>query len=168
MRATSTSNATNPAANNATFCLRNLRQNSVQGVRTASLTVGAGAVTRTSSVAVSIDLSITNRRIDDAVEYVDDQVDQDELEREQEHERLNHFVVAHVDGIDQQAAETGPIEYLLDDDRAAKQEAELKPHHRDDGNQRVAHAVLGDDARFIEPLGACRANVVFAQNVDER
>src|SRR5437764_686347 len=53
--ATITGSATNPAANSATFCLRNLRQNSVHGVRTASLTVGTGALTRT-SVAVSIDI----------------------------------------------------------------------------------------------------------------
>jgi hypothetical protein len=48
-----TSTATNTLAMSATFCLRNLRQNSVHGVRTASLTVASGALT-TRSVLVSI------------------------------------------------------------------------------------------------------------------
>ena len=73
-------------------------------------------------------------------------------QREQQHERLDHRIVAHVDGIDQQAAEARPVEHLLDDDRAAEQEAELQAHHRHHRNQRVAQPVLDDDAALVKPL----------------
>src|ERR1700681_2396441 len=101
-----TSSSTNMPAPTATCCLRNLRQNSLQGVRTdaascamnASMAgIGCGSAPALSGmVSVAIALAVPDRRIDHRVEHVDDQVDEDEFEREQQHFRLDDRVVAHV------------------------------------------------------------------------
>src|SRR5438034_10187057 len=101
--ASTTSNPTNNPAITATCCLRNLRQNSLHGVRTAatSATAGISASAGWSSARSFMASAITDGRIDDRVEHVDDQVDQHEFEREQQYQSLNDRIVAHVDRVDE-------------------------------------------------------------------
>src|SRR6266404_931805 len=135
--ASTTSNPTNNPATTATCCLRNLRQNSLHGVRTAatSATAGISASAGWSSARSFMASAIADGRIDDRVEHVDDQIDQHEFEREQQDESLNNRIVAHVDRVDEKPAHSRPIEDDFDDDRAAEQETELQPHHGDHRDQ---------------------------------
>src|SRR5690242_14967115 len=121
MIAITISSSTNTAAIIAMCCRLNLRQNSVHGVR-----ISCGAVAALSAVTLIASSLEANGRIDDRVQHVHDQIDHDELQREQQHLCLNHGIVAHLDGIDEQAAKARPVEHLLDDDRAAEQKAELQ------------------------------------------
>src|SRR6266851_2174758 len=126
-----TSRSTNTPAMTATCCLRNLRQNSLHGVRTdVAICTGASAarvaksapmLSATTGCATSslkifsalgfMRLAIANRRVDHGVEHVDHEIDEDELEREKQDLGLDDRVVAHIDGVDQQAANAGPVEY---------------------------------------------------------
>src|SRR5207253_4510560 len=141
-----TSIATKTAAAIATCCSRNLRRNSLHGVRT-DVSAG-GSATAAASVAASDEGSalfiatlcrarwvassrprgsaISNRRVDHCVEHVDDEVDQNEFQREEQHLGLDDRVVTHVDGIDQQASHAGPVEDHFDNDRATQQKSELQ------------------------------------------
>src|ERR1700682_1421442 len=147
MTAINTSSSTNSPAATATCCLRNLRQNSLQGVRTddasgartASMT-GIGSVSASMLCRIaseSMGLPIPYGRIDHRVQHVDDQVDENEFERKEQHLRLDDRIVAHVHRIDQQAAHSRPVEDHLDHDGPAEQETELQPHHGDHGDERV-------------------------------
>src|SRR5229473_3103479 len=153
-----TSRSTNTPAMTATCCLRNLRQNSLHGVRTdvaictgASaarvaesapvLSATAGCATSSLTVLSALGimcLAIANRRVDHGVEHVDHQIDQDELKREKQDLGLDDRIVAHVHGVDQQATHAGPVEHHFDDDRSSEQKAELQPHHGDHRDERIA------------------------------
>src|SRR5690242_16823806 len=119
MIATKTSRSTKAPTTSATFCRLNLRQNTDHGVRTASAVAtafgsgGSGSCATSTRSGVESMSAVTDRRVDEPVQHVDDQVDEDELEREQEHERLDRRIVPHVDGVDEQSAEPRPVEYLL-------------------------------------------------------
>src|SRR6202171_2200776 len=160
--ATATSRSTNRPATTATCCLRNLRRNSLHGVRTGvAICIGAPAARVAESAPVLsattgcarspltvfsapgfMCLAIADGRVDHGVEHVDHQIDQDELEGEKQDLGLDDRVVAHVDGVDQQAAHAGPVEDYFDDDRSSEQKSELKPHHGDHGDERIAQSVL--------------------------
>src|SRR5665811_770399 len=88
--ASSTSTNTRSNATTATCCFLNLRQNSLQGVRTPALC--AAATTSLPGVVVIAGSSVANGGIDEAIKHVNHQVDQDELELEQQHQRLDDGV----------------------------------------------------------------------------
>ncbi len=110
---------------------------------------------------------VADGRVDEAVEHVHHQVDEDELQREKQHQRLDDGVVAHGHGVHQQAAEAGPVEDRLHHDRAAQQKAELQAHHGDDRDERVAQAVLEHHGALVEALGARGAHEVLLHHLDE-
>src|SRR5450830_952202 len=95
-RASSTSSSTKTNAPTATCCFLNLRQNSLHGVRT--LPPCASATRSLTGVFVMAGSLVANGGVDKAIEHVHDQVDQDELEREQQHQRLDDGVVTRGDG----------------------------------------------------------------------
>src|SRR5690606_7138947 len=140
--ATRTSNSTNTRAATPTCCLRNLRQNSPQGVRTL---VAVLMPAFTAVVCVMAASFVAYGGVDEAMDHVHDQVDQDELEREQQDQRLDAGIVARADPSDQQPAQPGPVEDRRANNGAAQQEAELQPHHGDHGTARVAQRLLDDD-----------------------
>src|SRR5690625_61485 len=93
-------------------------------------------------------------RVQPGVGDVDQRVDDDEQYRDDEHAGFNDRVVAGVHSAHQQAAEAGPREDALGDDRAADHVAGLQRDlgdHRDGG---VAQRVAPDDDAFTEPFGA--------------
>src|SRR5215204_4780664 len=65
-------------------------------------------------------------RVEEAVEDVDDQVEEDERRREQHRRRLHERVVAVEDRLQEVPAHTGQAEDDLDDRRAAHQDADLE------------------------------------------
>src|SRR5512143_1487156 len=94
--ATTTRATTNAPARSAPRCRRNRRQNSRHGVRTAA---APGATSESAGVpTVSL---IADEGVQRAVEHVDDQVDHDELEREEEHLGLDDRVVVHLHRVDE-------------------------------------------------------------------
>src|SRR6218665_1161438 len=108
--AMNTSSRTKMAATMPTGCFFKRRQHSPQGVRTLPA-VGATATgergpmdsagTPESCVMAACSL-VADGRVDVAIEHIDHEVDQNEFEREQQHQRLDHRVVTHLHGIDQQ------------------------------------------------------------------
>ena len=61
---------------------------------------------------------------------------------DQQHDHaLHHDEVALADRLEDQAAEAGQEEDVLDDDRAGEQEGELQPDDGQDRDQRVAERV---------------------------
>ena len=63
-------------------------------------------------------------------------------------------IIAVADRAHHQIADTRQGEDVLDDDRAADEIAELDADHGDEGNQRVAQDVTGNDLPLGQPLGA--------------
>src|SRR6218665_561150 len=136
--AMNTSSRTKMAATMPAGCFFKRGQHSPQRVRTLPA-VGAtaagergpmdSAATPASGVRAACP-RVAHGRVNVAIEHIDHEVDQTEFEREQQPQRLDHRVVTHLHGIDQQAAQAGPVEHRLHEDRAAQQKAELQAHHR--------------------------------------
>ena len=72
---------------------------------------------------------------------VDEQVGRDDEEGEHERRSLHHRIVARRDRVDEQAAEPGDPEDVLDQDRAADQEREVDPEDDDERDDRIAQHV---------------------------
>src|SRR2546422_635360 len=96
-------------------------------------------------IAVVRASSQSNSRVEVGVDHVDEEVDEDKRRREEEHRRLHHRIVAVVDRLDRQAADTRPGEDRLGDDGAPEQRAELDPDDGHDRDRGVLEGVLPDD-----------------------
>src|SRR5580765_1090705 len=107
-------------------------------------------------------------RIEEAIDQVDAEVDHDEEHGGDEHGALHDGVVAVVDRLDGEPADTRPREDRLGDDGAAEQGTELQPGDRDDRHRRVLQGVLDDHEHFRDALGAGGADVVRAQHLEHR
>src|SRR5215470_2397354 len=95
--------------------------------------------------APPVDLArVPDPRIQVAVEKIDGQVDDHEEHRDEEARALRHRIVPLVDGPEHEPTDSGEREHLLDDDRAAEQDACLQSGDGDDGDQRVAEPMLED------------------------
>src|ERR1051325_7940327 len=79
--------------------------------------------------------SVANPGIDGGIKSVDEKIDRDERDRVHEHDAGHERIVARRHARDEKAADAGPGEDSLDDDRAAEQRAELEADDRDDRNQ---------------------------------
>src|SRR5215813_3715242 len=161
------STITEPAAN-AARCLTNRRANSANGERNrcACLPTRLAALAAVDSDTRTL-LAIPDRRIDDGVKHVDEEVYQHELQREQQDLGLNHRIVAGVDRIDQEAPEPGPGEHRLDHNRAAEQKTELQPRHRDYRDQRIAKRMLPDHHGRAEAFSVGSAQIIVLQYLDK-
>src|SRR6266508_1273875 len=107
---------------------------------------------------------IANAGIQERVAQVYEEVHHDEGERRQQGEALHLLVVAGDDRVDAERAEAGHGEKRLYHDRAADEEADLKPHHRDGRDERVLQRVLEDDRPLGEALGAGGRDVLGADD----
>src|SRR5687768_8701419 len=94
-------------------------------------------------------VSVTDSRVNDCIETVDDQVNRHERDGVSHHQSGDEGIVARVERSDEQAAAARPGENGFDDDRAAQQRAELEADNRNHRNERVAgdvapyHIVFG-------------------------
>src|SRR5690606_16150567 len=99
-----TSSTTNTSAATATCCFLNLRQNSRQGVRTLASCAEAAAAAGVGEMegvvmlvgipfGLAAFLLVADGGVDVAIEHVHHQIDEDELQREHQHQRLDEGVV---------------------------------------------------------------------------
>lgn len=68
------------------------------------------------TAAGAITSAMANTRIDSATKAVADQIDLNEQDGRNQHNRLNHRMAVAVDGIDRQPPDPGPSANVLDDD----------------------------------------------------
>src|SRR5512145_2300636 len=106
--------------------------------------------------------------IEEAIDHVDQEVEDDEEHGGEEHHGLHDRVVAAVDRLDRQSPDPRPREDGLGDDGTAEQGAELQPGDGQDGDGRVPEGVLGDDEDLGEALGPRRPHVVLPQDFEHR
>ena len=107
-------------------------------------------------------------RIDDDVEHVDGEVDDDDRRREQHDDVADDEQVAVGDRLEDEPAEAGQREHLLDHDRAGEQVGELQAHHGEHRHHRVSQHVAPEHAARRLALGARGADEVLAQHVEHR
>src|SRR5262245_24910926 len=110
---------------------------------------------------------IADARIEPRVAQIDYEVHEDEDHRVEEDEILHDDDVALDEGGNQGAAEPRHAEGLLYGDRAAQHEAQQHAGDRDDGQERVGERVPQDHAPLLGALGAGRAHVVFADDLEQ-
>src|SRR5712692_3481971 len=109
---------------------------------------------------------IADPRVDDRVEDVHEKVDDDDHRAAQEHDGLDDGEIPEGDPLVEQAADAGPGEDGLDDDRDVDHEDEVDPRERQHGDQRVLERVLGDDERLRQPLDARELHVLRAEDLE--
>ena len=97
---------------------------------------------------------------------VDHQVDQHVDEAEQQHDALDHRIVAAQDRIDGQPAEARDGEHALGHHRAADQQRDADADHGDDRHGGVLQRVHEQDAALAEALGARGADIVLLQHLE--
>src|SRR5712692_8049498 len=109
---------------------------------------------------------IADARIEDGIEEIDDEVDEHEARGDEEHAALDEGIVARLDRAHHHGAEPRPGEDRLCQDGSAQEKAHLKPQHRDDGIDRVLEHVPRDDGALGQALGAGRADIVLADDLE--
>src|SRR6185437_7391607 len=107
-------------------------------------------------------------RVDEDVAQIDEEIDEDDGEDEQHHHRLDDDQVALGDALEDQAAEAGEEEDVLDDDAAGEQERELQADDGQHRDQRVAHGVAPERGAAGKAVGAGGADVVLLERIEER
>ncbi|MPL91103.1 hypothetical protein SDC9_37166 [bioreactor metagenome] len=110
----------------------------------------------------------SHARIGQRVTDVGDEVHDHHHDREEHGEAADHRQVARHDRIDQQAAETGHREDLLDHHGAADDPADPHPDDRDRRDQAVGQHVTEEHLRPAQPLGSGGIDVIGLQRVDQR
>src|SRR5580765_2271279 len=141
-----------------------------QGASTASAAITAtrprpkrAALLRRKTRTTSV---IADARIEDRVEEVHGEVDDHEGRRDEQYPALHQRIVARLDGAHHHGPEPGPGEDRLRQDGAAQEEAHLHPQHRDDRVDRVLEHVAADDGALGQALGARRADIVLADDLE--
>src|SRR5882724_2845936 len=109
---------------------------------------------------------IADARIEDGVEEIDGEVDHHEGGGDEEHPALHQRIVARLYGAHHHGAEPRPREDRLGENGPAQEEADLHAEHGDDGVDGVLEHVAGDHRALGEALGARRAHVVLADNLE--
>src|ERR1700682_6240355 len=109
---------------------------------------------------------IADERIEDRVEEIDDAVAEHEGVVYEEHATLDERIVARLDRAHHHGAEPRPGENRLRQDGPAQEKAYLEPEHRDDGVDRVLEHVPRDDGALGQALGARRADIVLADDLE--
>ncbi|EGE58603.1 hypothetical protein RHECNPAF_2940041 [Rhizobium etli CNPAF512] len=105
-------------------------------------------------------------RIDHRIGQIGHKVDGDDAGADHQRRTHDDRIVAAFHRIDHQQAHAGPVEDAFDEDRAADRKADGRADQRDDGQQRIAQGMLGDDPEFEDALGARRAHIVLVQHLE--
>src|SRR5581483_7406464 len=105
---------------------------------------------------------VADEWVEVAVGEIDDQVDQQEAHREDQHDPLQHRIVALRDRVEGVETKTRKAEDRLDDHRAAENQPELDAEQRHHRDQRIAQRMARHDREFAQPLRLRRADVVLA------
>ena len=104
--------------------------------------------------------------IHDGVEEVGDQVHATTTHGDEEARALDDRVVARPDRLVDPAADPGPREDRLRQDRSRQEGAHLQPHDRQHGQERVPERVTEHDRRLAQPLGLRRADVLPREHLE--
>src|SRR5262245_56620516 len=112
-------------------------------------------------------LAESDSGIDVSIGDVDQDVDQHVGGGDEQHGALHEREVLREDAADDEAAETGPAEDGLDDDRAGQEIAKLQAEDRDHRNERVLQGVAHHDAPPRQALGARGPHVVLAEHLEQ-
>src|SRR5215813_5189385 len=143
MSATSRFTTTSTAPTSAIFRRTSARSQSHWPSRAD---VSAGTPALTASTAWLIASSpIPDPRIEREIREVDQQVHDRVGDGDQQHDALDHRIVAAQHRRDDEAAEAWDVEHGLDHDRAADQNGEGDPDHGERGDDRVLQRVLVHD-----------------------
>src|SRR5579859_3817179 len=106
----------------------------------------AASAARPSDVIRPTTLAPPQKRVDVEGEDVDEEVRQHEEDRYDDRDAHDGGKIERADGADRVLADTGPGKDDLDHQRAAEEVAELHPHRRDNGEERVPkHVTVQDD-----------------------
>src|SRR5688572_32670536 len=103
-------------------------------------------------------------RVERRVEQIDAEIEQHEDPAEQQDHALDDGIVALEDRVEQQPADTGQREDVLDHDNAADDVAELDAGHGDDGDERVAQRVAERHLALGQALGSRGTHVLAAEH----
>src|SRR4030095_8734241 len=109
---------------------------------------------------------IADARIEDGVEEIHGEIDQHEGGGDEKHPALYQRIVAGLDSPHHHGAEPRPREDRLGEDGAAQEEADLHAEHGDDGVDGVLEHVAGNHRTLGQALGARRAHVVLADDLE--
>ena len=109
---------------------------------------------------------IADARIEHGVEHVDHEVDQHKNHRHEQHQRLDHGVVAARHRQHEKLADAVEIEHLFGHHQPAEEERKLDADHGNHRQQRIPQRVTRYDQAFVDAFGARRADVVFLQHFE--
>src|SRR3569832_1029057 len=128
-------------------------------------TLSTGFIRLAVSVASAMS-RFSQSRIDQDVGDVSDQVERDVHGRRHQDDTLHHGIIAVEYGVDDQFTETRNGEYLLGENRAGEQCAELERAKRDDRRERVAHRMFEDDGARGGARGPRGARIVAVEYLE--
>src|SRR6476660_10156666 len=114
----------------------------------------------------SVGTELTNSRVEQRIERVDDEVHDHVRERDDQDDALHHEVVLAEDGIDDGLADARDREDVLDDERAAEQGPGGQAKHRDEREARGAQRVPEEDAPRPQSFGLRGGDEVLLERVD--
>ena len=80
---------------------------------------------------------------------------------------LNQWVITRLDGLDGEAADSGPGKYCLCNDSSGQESAKLKPHDRYDGEERVAERMFKPDLPLAEPFGPGSLDIILIDYLEQ-
>src|SRR5690606_9889061 len=105
--------------------------------------------------------------ISEQIGQVDQEADQNHGEDQHHHHALHHDQIALGDGLEDQSAEAGQGEDVLDDDAARQQEGKLKAEDGQDRDPGVAQGVSPQGLVDAQALGAGGADIVLVHGVEQ-
>ena len=106
-------------------------------------------------------------RVDDGIGQVDQEIHRHHHGGQEQHHVLDHHQIAVGDGLEDQAAEAGQEEDVLDDDGAGQEVGELQAHDGDDRDHGVPQHVAPQRGAAAQPLGPGGAHVVLAEGLQD-
>src|SRR5262245_51422598 len=98
-------------------------------------------------------------RVDDAVEHVDQEIEEDDDTGDQQDAALEGRIVAPADRFDEPVADARPGEDRLGEHGAGHEGGDLEPDRGDDRDKGVAQSMDADDADWRQALGAGGADI---------
>ena len=102
-----------------------------------------------------------NFRIQNRIEDIDNQVDDDKLQRKDQNQGLDCRIISVIDRFNQKGAKARIGKYRFCDNRTSQQKAELQTHNRHDGDHGVAENMLPDHNLFFDSFCSCCSDVIF-------
>ena len=105
------------------------------------------------------------RGIDDCVEYVHEEVHEDEYAGDEQDNALDDRIVATQDGVDEEPSQPSYGKHVLGDHGAVEKDRERNAHDRNHGDQTVSERVSEYDHALAHTLGVGSAYVVLREDL---